>query len=98
MGMRWEISEDSAEKMNILSSQLNKCSDDLQRANDKMRYLVDNSPALGPHRREVAGIMAGIELVVRKSSNDTKGLAKIIKDLAIKINDIVADASIRGGN
>lgn len=98
MGMRWEISEDSAEKMNILSGQLNECSDDLQRANDKMRYLVDNSPALGPHRRAVVDIMAGIELVVRKSSDDTKGLAGIIKDLAVKINDIVADASIRGGN
>lgn len=98
MGMKWEISEDSVMEMNALSNQLNECSDDLQRTNDKMKYLVDNSQALGPHRREVADIMAGIELIVKKSSNDTKGLAGIIKNVAIKITDIVADASIRGGN
>ena len=89
MGDKWEISEEGAEELDKLATDLSASCQDLINANEKIASITEENPLLGPHKDKIEKCIETINKISQSAKNDTEELTAKIRSCAARIRGIV---------
>lgn len=97
MAGKWEISEAGASELDSLAAKLESSCQDLENANNKIAQVIQENPAIGPHKKEIEDCINTIEKASKDAKEDTELLAGRIRSTAARIRNLVHKKMIRLG-
>ena len=97
MAGKWEISERGAAELDSLSKKLYSSCPDLEAANGKLKRILQENPAIGPHKNDIQECIDTIESISKSAKEGTELLSGRIHSTAVRIRAIVANKRFKMG-